>query len=184
MASTSANDLGIEAGVWNLDASHSSVEFTVRHIMVSKVRGHFEKFTANITIDEDVTKSSVSASIEAASITTRDEARDNHLKSADFFESDKYPTIDFVSTAIRPNGDDWKLVGNLTIRGITKPIELDLEFNGTQPDPYGGVRTGFSATGELSRKEFGIEWNAAVDGGGVVVGDKVTINLEVELVKA
>ncbi|WP_298335420.1 YceI family protein [Ferrimicrobium sp.] len=184
MATTSAKDLGIEPGVWNLDAAHSSVEFTVRHLMVSKVRGHFEKFTASVTIDEDVTKSSVTASIEAGSITTRDEARDNHLRSADFFESDKYPTIEFASTAIRPNGDDWKLLGNLTIRGVTKPIELDLEFNGTQADPYGGVRTGFSATGELSRKDFGIEWNAAVDGGGVVVGDKITINLEAELVKA
>jgi polyisoprenoid-binding protein YceI len=152
--------------------------------MVSKVRGHFEKFTANVTIDEDVTKSSVNASIEASSITTRDDSRDNHLRSADFFESDKFPTIDFSSTGIRPSGDDWKLLGNLTIRGISKPIELDLEFNGTQADPYGGVRTGFSASGEISRKEFGIEWNAAVDGGGVVVGDKVTINVEAELVKA
>jgi polyisoprenoid-binding protein YceI len=184
MATTSAKDLGITPGAWNLDPAHSSVEFTVRHLMVSKVRGHFEKFTATTNIDDDVTKSSVTASIEVGSITTRDEARDNHLRSADFFEADKYPTIEFVSTAIRPNGDDWKLVGDLTIRGITKPIELDLEFNGTQADPYGGVRTGFSATGELSRKEFGIEWNAAVDGGGVVVGDKVTINLEIELVKA
>jgi polyisoprenoid-binding protein YceI len=184
MATTLAKELGLEPGKWDADLAHSSVEFTVRHLMVSKVRGYFQKFDVEVEIAEDVTKSTVQAHIDASSVTTRDENRDNHLRSADFFEIDKYPTIDFRSTEIRPNGENWVLAGELTIRGLTRPIELALEFNGVQPDAYGGVRAGFTATGELSRRDFGLEWNMALEGGGVVVGDRVSIALEMQLVHA
>ncbi len=184
MPTISAKDLGIDTGKWSGDAAHSSVEFVVRHMMVSKVRGHFQKFEVEANVADDVTKSTVSATIYVDSITTRDEARDAHLKSADFFEADKHDTITFNSTSIRPDGDDWVLSGDLTIRGVTQPVDLALEFNGTSPDPYGGVRSGFSAHGELSRSAFGLEWNAALETGGVIVSDKVTIALEMELVKA
>jgi len=184
MATTLAKELGLEPGKWDVDLAHSSLEFTVRHLMVSKVRGYFQKFDVDVEIAEDVTKSTVHARIDANSITTRDENRDNHLRSADFFDVEKYPTIEFQSTEIRPNGEDWVLVGELTIHGITRPIELALEFNGIQPDAYGGVRAGFSATGELSRREYGLEWNMAVEGGGVVVGDRVQLAIEIQLVRS
>ncbi len=179
-----AEDLGLTPGRWNIDPAHSTVEFVVRHMMVAKVRGSFEKFEGYAEIAEDVTQSTVTATIDAASISTRDENRDNHLRSPDFLNVSEYPTITFSSTRIEPHGDDWSLVGDLTIRGTTRSVALTLEFNGTSPDPYGGMRAGFSATGEISRKEFGIEWNAALETGGVVVSDKVTLNLEIELVKA
>ena len=184
MPTTAAKDLGIATGEWTADASHSTVEFVVRHMMVSKVRGHFQKFEVKTDIAEDVTQSTVTAKIYADSITTRDEARDGHLRSADFFDTAKFDLITFNSTSIRPDGDSWVLSGDLTIRGVTKPIDLALEFNGTSPDPYGGLRSGFSARGQLSRAAFGLEWNAALETGGVIVGDTVTIALEMELVKA
>ncbi|ACU54638.1 YceI family protein [Acidimicrobium ferrooxidans DSM 10331] len=180
----SAQDLGIDTGRWNIDPTHSTVEFVVRHMMVSKVRGSFEKFEGYADIADDVTQSTVTATIDASTISTRDENRDNHLRSPDFLNVTEFPTITFTSTRIEPAGENWKLVGELTIRGVTRPVTLDLEFNGTSPDPYGGKRAGFSATGEISRKDFGIEWNAALETGGVVVSDKVTINIEIELVKA
>lgn len=181
---TKAQDLGLEPGRWNIDPTHSTVEFVVRHMMVSKVRGSFEKFEGYADIAEDVTQSSVTATIDAASISTRDDNRDNHVRSADFLDVARFPTITFTSTQILQHGDAWRLVGDLTLRGVTRPVELELEFNGTSPDPYGGKRAGFSAWGEISRKDFGVEWNAALETGGVVVSDKVTINIEVELVKA
>ncbi|MHB8189162.1 MAG: YceI family protein [Ferrimicrobium sp.] len=178
-----ATDLGLVPGTWSIDQSHSSIEFLVRHLMVSKVRGYFGKFEGSATVAEDLTTSAVAVTIQTESISTRDDARDNHLRGTDFFETEKYPTITFASTTIEPKGGDWRLIGDLTIRGVTKSIEFDLEFNGTQPDPYGGLRAGLSATGELSRKEFGLEWNAALETGGVMVGDRATLNVEIELVK-
>jgi polyisoprenoid-binding protein YceI len=171
---------GLAAGVWTIDLAHSEVSFSVRHLMVSKVRGTFTKFDAEITIAENVLDSSVRATVDMNSIDTREPNRDAHLRSADFFEIDRYPEMTFVSTSIRPHGDDYILAGDLTIKGVTKPVEFALEFSGVGADPWGGTRAGFSATAEISRSEFGVDLHMPLDGGGVVVGDKVHIHLEIE----
>ena len=170
------------AGQWVIDPSHSDVSFSVRHMMVSKVRGHFSKFEGEVTVGEDQLASSVTASIEVASIDTRDESRDNHLRSADFFDQVTYPTIDFRSTGVRADADGFVVSGDLTIHGVTRPVNLSLEFNGVSPDPWGGTRAGFSAATEISRKDFAIDLQMPLDGGGVVIGDKIQIALEVEAV--
>jgi polyisoprenoid-binding protein YceI len=174
----------IPAGTWTIDPSHSEVGFTVRHLMVSKVKGNFETFEGTITIAEDPLASSVTAEVDLGSINTRDAQRDAHLRSADFFETDTYPKLTFTSTSVEPAGSDYKVTGDLTIKGVTRSVVLDLEFNGVHPDPWGGTRSGFSATTEISRKDFGIDFEIPMDGGGVVVGDKVKIGLEVEAVLA
>jgi polyisoprenoid-binding protein YceI len=173
---------GLSTGTWVIDPAHTEVGFVVRHMMVSKVKGRFAKVEGTITVAEDVLKSSVEATIDAASIDTRDENRDAHLKSADFFEVEKYPTITFRSTGLRADGDDFVLDGDLTIHGTTRPVSLELEFNGTQPNPLaeGKPTAGFSAHTEISRKDFGLEWNVALETGGVLVADKIKIVLEVE----
>jgi polyisoprenoid-binding protein YceI len=173
---------GLVAGVWTLDPVHSEVGFVVRHLMVSKVRGKFTTFSGTITVAENPLESSVEATIDASSISTGDDNRDAHLRSADFFEADKHPTLVFHSTSVAPKGSDFVLTGDLTIHGVTRPVDLTLEFNGVSPDPWGGTRAGFSAQSEISRKDFGIEFNMPLDGGGVVIGDKVQITLEVEAV--
>jgi polyisoprenoid-binding protein YceI len=172
------------AGTWNIDPVHSEVGFSVRHLMVSKVRGKFNGFTGTITVGEDQLASVVEASIDATSVTTGDEARDNHLRSADFFEIEKHPTWTYKSTSVKQKGSDFVVEGDLTIHGVTKSTPLDLEFNGVGPDPWGGIRAGFTASTEISRKDFGLEFNMAVQGGGVVVGDKVKVELEIEAVLA
>lgn len=170
----------IPAGTWNIDPSHSEVGFSVRHLMVAKVKGWFESFSGTITIAEDPLQSSVEAEVDLNSINTRDETRDNHLRSADFFEVENHPKMTFKSTSVTPAGDDYKLVGDLSIKGTTKPVELDLEFNGIHPDPWGGTRIAFSATGEISRAAFGVDFEVPMDGPGVVVGDKIKLVLEAE----
>jgi polyisoprenoid-binding protein YceI len=180
--STATEVPGLVAGTWTLDPVHSEVGFMVRHLMVSKVRGEFATFSGVITIADNPLESSVTATIDATSIKTGDENRDAHLRSADFFEVEKYPEWTFHSTAVVPKGSDYVVTGDLTIHGVTRSVDLDLEFNGVSPDPWGGTRAGFSATTSLSRKDFGLEFNIPVDGGGVVVGDKVQINLEIEAV--
>jgi polyisoprenoid-binding protein YceI len=181
--STSAPTVpGLLAGTWTIDPAHSEVGFSVRHLMVSKVRGSFKTFEGTITIAENPLDSRVEARIDASSVDTREENRDNHLRSSDFFDVEKHPQITFVSTAVRPAGSDYRVTGDLTIHGVTRPVELDLEFNGVNADPWGGQRAGFSATTEISRADYGIEFNIPVDGGGVVVGDKIKINIEVEAV--
>ena len=172
----------IPAGTWTIDASHSEVGFSVRHLMVSKVKGNFERFDGTITIGEDPLASSVQVEVDLSSINTRDEQRDGHLRSSDFFEVETHPKMTFVSTKVEPAGSDYKVTGDLTIKGTTKPVVLDLEFNGVHPDPWGGTRSGFSAETEISRKEFGVDFEIPMDGGGVVVGDKIKIQLEVEAV--
>ncbi len=185
MSTATANKLdALTAGTWSVDAAHSRVGFVVRHLMVAKVRGHFSDFAAEISINEDKLLSSVSATVKADSITTSDESRDAHLRSADFFEVDKYPTLSFQSTKVEENGSDYTLYGDLTIHGVTKPVAFDLEFDGVAVDPWGNTKAGFTAETEISRKEFGLEWNAALETGGVVVGDKVKIQLEIEALKA
>ncbi len=172
----------IPAGTWTIDASHSEVGFSVRHLMVSKVKGNFETFEGTVTIADDPLQSSVQVEVDLSSINTRDAQRDGHLRSADFFEVESHPKMTFASTKVEPAGSNYKVTGDLTIKGTTKPVVLDLEFNGVHPDPWGGTRSGFSATAEISRKEFGVDFEIPMDGGGVVVGDKISISLEVEAV--
>lgn len=173
---------GYRAGTWTIDATHSDVSFTVRHMMVSKVRGHFRSFEGVIVTGEDPKDSSVRVTIDLSSIDTANAQRDAHLKSADFFDTEKHNQMTFVSTRIDSDGEDWTIVGDLTVKGITKTVELKTEVGGFGPDAYGGYRAGFSATTEISRKEFGVDIEMPLDGGGVVVGDKVSITLDIEAV--
>jgi polyisoprenoid-binding protein YceI len=170
----------IPAGTWQLDPSHSTVGFTVRHMMVSKVRGKFADFTADIEITDDPATSRVEATVRMASVYTGDAGRDEHLRAGDFFDIAEHPTMTFRSTSVRPAGDDFELTGDLTVRGVTKTVTFDLEVGGVAKDPWGGTRTGFTATTEISRKDFGLEYNAALETGGVLIGDKVKIELEIE----
>lgn len=152
--------------------------------MVSKVRGSFGTFTGTVTIDDNRLASSVTASVEMASVTTGDDGRDAHLRNSDFFDVETYPTMTFTSTQVRPDGGDYVLVGDLTIKGVTKQVEFELEFDGVSPDPWGGTRAGFSAEGEIDRRDFGLEWNMALDTGALMVGEKVKIALDIQAVKA
>jgi polyisoprenoid-binding protein YceI len=173
---------GYVAGTWDIDPVHSDISFTVRHMMVSKVRGHFDTFRGEIVTGADFSGSTVTATIDATSLNTGTEQRDNHIRSADFFEVETYPEWTFTSTAVRPDGDDFVLEGELTIKGRTRPVELDLELNGFGPDAYGGTRAGFTAKTTINRNDFGVDIKMPMDGGGVVVGDKVQITLEIEAV--
>jgi polyisoprenoid-binding protein YceI len=174
----------LSPGVWNVDPSHSTVGFVARHLMISKVRGRFGSFSGVVTIAEDPLASSVEATVDLASIDTGDAARDEHLRSADFFQVDPHPTMSFRSTEIRADGDDYVLAGELEIRGVSRPVEFKLEFDGVSQDPWGNTRAGFSAQAEVNRKDWGLEWNVALETGGVLVSEKVKIQLEIEAVKA
>jgi polyisoprenoid-binding protein YceI len=171
---------GLVPGVWAVDPSHSEIGFTARHLMVSKVRGRFTDYTATITIAPNVLDSTVEAVVQLDSVDTRDEKRDGHLKSADFFHVENHPTMSFTSTGIREHGSDFYLDGDLTIRGTTRPVTFDLEFNGVAAGPWGGHSAGFSAETEINRKDWGLEWNVALESGGVVVSEKIKISLEIE----
>jgi polyisoprenoid-binding protein YceI len=170
------------AGTWDIDPVHSEVSFSVRHMMVSKVRGRFGSFSGQIVTGEDVTGSSVTATIDATSIDTNNEQRDNHIRSADFFDVANHPTWSFASSAVRVDDGELRVDGELTIKGVTRPVTLSLEVEGFGPDAYGGTRAGFSASTTINRADFGVDISMPLDGGGVVVGDKVTINLEIEAV--
>jgi polyisoprenoid-binding protein YceI len=182
MTTTPVQVPGLTAGTWVIDLAHSEVSFTVRHLMVSKVRGTFTKFEGQIEVGEDLLASSVTATIDLSSIDTRDAGRDTHLRSADFFEIEKFPSMTYQSTSIRAEGDHFVVEGNLSLHGVTSSVPLTLESNGVGSDPWGGTRAGFSAEGEISRKDFGIDFSMPLDGGGVVVGDKVKIHIEIEAV--
>ena len=183
MTSTTAVQIpGYLAGAWDIDAAHSTVGFSVRHMMVSKVRGYFRDFSGEIVTAEVPEQSSVTATIDLSSIDTRQEQRDAHIRSADFFDVENHPTMTFRSTAVRTDGADWFVDGELTIKGNTRPVTLALELNGFGPDAYGGTRAGFSAKTEISRSEFGVDIQMPMDGGGVVVGDKISVELEIEAV--
>jgi polyisoprenoid-binding protein YceI len=175
---------GYIAGTWELDPAHTEIGFSVRHLMVSKVRGKFTGYTGSITTASVPEESSAEAEIDLSSITTGNDQRDGHLRSSDFFDVETSPKMTFRSTSIKPDGDTFKVTGDLTIRGITKSVVLDVELGGFGPDPYGGTRAGFTATGVINRHDFGVSWQGAIEGGGVVVGDKVTISLEIEAVLA
>ena len=173
---------GLSAGTWAIDPVHSSISFSVRHLVVSKVRGSFGTFSGAITVADDGTPS-VAAEIDVASVGTGNEQRDAHLRSADFFDVETYPTAAFRSTGVQAKGDDYVLDGEFTLKGITKPISLTLEFNGTNPGMGHGEVAGFEASVVVNRKDFGIDIDMPLETGGAVVGDKVTITLEIEALK-
>ena len=171
------------AATYQLDPSHTQVHFTIPHLMVFKVRGNFNDFAGTVEADgASKTLSSASAVIKTASIDTRNEKRDKHLRSADFFEADKYPEIRFVSKNVSGSGSDITVTGDLTIKGVTKEVTLSGGFLGAATDPWGNQRAGFEATGKINRRDFGLTWSKALETGGVVVGDEVEIGLEVEAV--
>nr|HEX4313979.1 YceI family protein [Kofleriaceae bacterium] len=168
---------------WDIDKVHSSIHFSVRHLMVSKVRGEFHDWAGTLSYDpDDITKSAIEVTIQTASVDTRDEKRDGHLKSADFLEVEKFPTITFKSAKVAKTSDGATLDGNLTIHGVTKPVTIAVETTQVVKDPWGGTRTGFSGTISINRKDFGLHWNAALETGGVLVGEKVEIHLELEAI--
>ncbi len=173
----------IPAGTWTIDTVHSAVGFSVKHLMVSKVRGTFDNFSGTITVAEDGTPA-VQAEIDVTSINTKNEQRDGHIKSADFFDAEQFPKATFVSTGVRQNGDDYVLDGDFTLKGVTKPVSLELEYNGTNPGMGQGAVAGFDAKTVINRKDFGIDIEMPLEGGGVVVGDKITITLEIEALQA
>jgi polyisoprenoid-binding protein YceI len=169
---------------WDFDLSHSGIHFHVRHLMVSKVHGRFTKWTGALELDEqDLTRSKVEVAIDAASIETKDDKRDEHLRSPDFLDVAAFPSITFKSTHITRDGDDYRVEGDLTIHGVTRPVALAVEGGGQVKDPWGNTRTGFSAKTSISRKDFGLTWNVALETGGFLVGDKLDINLEIEAIK-
>ena len=174
-----------QKAIYALDRSHTTVEFIVRHLMITKVRGRFTAFDGQIELapGSDL-PTSITATIDAASIDTREEQRDAHLRSADFFEVEKYPHLIFESTRIHGTPDDLTIDGKLTIRGVTRNVKLTGSFEGRASDPWGGVRVGYEAHATINRKDFGLAWNAALETGGVVVGDEVRIELNVEAVLA
>jgi polyisoprenoid-binding protein YceI len=172
-------------GTWSVDPTHTHIGFSVRHLMVSKVRGSFGDFTAEVTIAENLLESTLSAVVQMASIVTGNDDRDGHLRTNDFFAIEEHPTMSLVSTGFEARGgDDYVMHADLTIRGITKPVDFEIEFGGIGGDPWGGTRAGFEAKATINRKDWGIAWNAPVETGGVVIGEKVDIQLEVELVKS
>lgn len=171
-------------GTWTIDPSHSTVSFVARHLVITKVRGTFGEVSGTVAIAEEKLASTVTATIGMQSVSTGDEGRDGHLKSADFFDVETYPTMTFASTAIRGDGAEYVLTGDLTIKGVTKSIELDLEFEGVSPDPWGGTRVGFSAKGEINRRDFGLDFDVKIDTGGALVSEKIKIELEIQAVKA
>jgi len=181
--STTATETGYVAGTWTIDPVHSEVGFSVRHMVVSKVRGRFTGVTGTITTAANPLESSATAEIDLTTIDTSNAQRDDHLRSADFFEVEKYPTMTYRTTAIRPAGEDFIVDGELTLKGVTKNVPLKLELNGFGPDAYGGTRAGFTATGEISRSEFDVSFSGVIEGtGGAVVGDKVALHLEIEAI--
>jgi polyisoprenoid-binding protein YceI len=181
-----AASLPATAESWSLDASHSTVGFSVRHMMVTNVKGGFGKFAAKVDgSPADPATAKISATIEVASVDTRDAKRDEHLRSADFFDTGKFPEMTFTSTKVeKTSATTAKVTGNLTLRGVTKPVVLDVEYTSPLKNPWGKTVVGASATGKINRKDFGVNWSKSLDGGGLVVGDDVTIQLDLQFVKS
>ena len=187
MTTTIANPAGTSTTTWNIDPAHSAAEFKVKHMMISNVKGKFTGLTGKLLLNEaDVSRSSVEASIRVATLNTGDEQRDGHLKSGDFFDVEKFQTMNFVSTKVQPTGKgEGKVTGDLTLHGVTKQVTFDVE-GPSEPgkDPWGNTRIGLSATAKINRKDFGLAWNAALETGGALVGEEVTISLDVQFIKA
>jgi polyisoprenoid-binding protein YceI len=170
---------------WEIDNSHSGVHFTVRHMVFAKVHGAFSKWTASLDLDEaDFTKSKVNATIDVASIDTNEEKRDGHLRSADFFDAENHPKLTFAGKGIKKvDAEHYQVSGDLTIRGTTKPVTLDVEYGGRGKDPWGMERVAFTAKAKIDRKDFGLTWNQVLEAGGVLVGEKIDIAIEIEAIK-
>lgn len=171
---------GYKAGTWTIDPAHSEVGFSIRHLMISKVKGKFTNFEATFTTPENPLETSVTAKAEIASVSTGEPNRDGHLATGDFFDAAQFPYIEFVSTGARQDGSDFKVDGELSMHGVTKPVTFDFEFNGFSQDPYGNYKAGATATTVINREDFGLNYNTALETGGVLLGEKVTITIEIE----
>jgi polyisoprenoid-binding protein YceI len=183
---TTATTLGELTGDYTIDAAHTRIGFVARHAMVTKVRGAFNDFEGTIRIDgAEPAKSSAEVAIKAASIDTRNSQRDDHIRSADFLELEKYPEITFVSRTVAQTGDTtFEVTGDLTVKDVTRPVTVEFEYEGTAKDPFGNVRIGFEGAVTISRKDYGITWNAALETGGVLVGDKIVLEFEVSAIRS
>lgn len=187
MSITAASIPGYKAGTWNIDPTHSSVGFSVRHLMISKVKGTFDTFQATFTTGENPLNTTVSAHADVASINTNEAGRDEHLRTNDFFEAEKFPQISFVSKTVKvKDAEDGEFIvtGDLTIKGVTKTVDFDFEFGGFATDPYGNYKAAATAEAEINREDFGLSWNAALETGGVLVGEKVKITIDLQAVLA
>jgi len=173
----------IQPGTYTIDSAHSTIEFAVRHMMISTVKGRFGDVAGSLTLPE-IGAPIVEATIKAASIDTRNEMRDNHLKSGDFFDAEQFPELRFMSTAAHRTPGGYKLIGDLTIKGVTRPLTLSVTEEGAGVDPWGNQKVAYSATGKFNRGDFGLNWNAALETGGVLVSDEVKVSLDVQLVNA
>jgi polyisoprenoid-binding protein YceI len=171
---------GYRVGTWVIDPTHTEVGFSVRHLAISKVKGKFERFSGTLVTAENPLDSTVEATVEVASINTNQADRDGHLRTGDFFAADEFPEFTFTSTGVRQNGSDFAVDGELTLRGVTKPVTFDFEFGGFGADAYGNYKAGFTATTVVKREDFGIQWNAPLETGGLLLGSDVTITLDVQ----
>lgn len=174
----------IETGSWKLDEAHTKVGFVARHLMVTKVRGHFDEFDSKIEVADELAESQVEVALDAASITTGANDRDQHLRSADFLDVENHPKLTFRSTEIRQDGDEWKITGDLTIRGETRPVTLDATYEGAATDPWGNEHIGFSASTTIKREDWGLTWNTQLEGGGWLVSKEVDLEIEGQLVRS
>lgn len=168
---------------WTIDPTHSEVGFKVKHMMFTNVKGLFNDYSANIDFNDDLKNANLQFEAKINSIFTNNADRDNHLKSADFFDAEQYPTLNFKSTNIQGNGSEYEITGDLTIKGITKPVTLNAEFSGLMTDPWGNTKVGLNLDGKINRKDFGLTYNAALETGGVLVGEDVKLNAEIQLVE-
>ncbi len=184
MTSVVATPVSLAAGTWQIDPAHSHVEFAVRHLMISTVKGRFGDVSGTLEVNPaDPAKSVVDVTINVTSIDTREAQRDTHLRSADFFDVERFPTMRFKSTRISGDGDDFKVIGDLTIRDITREVTLEVTSEGQGKDPWGNERAGYSAKGKINRADFGLTWNQALETGGVLVGNEIKISIDVEVIK-
>jgi len=181
MTTNLASRSDYRVGTWKLDPTHSELSFWVRHLKISKVRGTFENFDVTVITPEDPSKISVEASIDVSSVSTGVEARDNHLRSSDFFLVEEHPHMLFRSTGFQVDGDDFTMEGELTLRGVTQPVTLTGEFGGVITDDYGNIKAGASASTKINRQDFGVSWNAALEAGGFTLGDDVTISIDLQV---
>ena len=181
---STTTSVSIPTGTWTIDPTHTRIGFVARHMMVTKVRGSFSEFSAEVEVAENPFESKLSAEVQMASIDTGSADRDGHLRTNDFFDIEQYPTMRLVSSGFEGSGESYVMHADLTIKGVTKPVDFELEFDGVGQDPWGGTRAGFTATTTINRKDWGIEWNAPLETGGVLVGEKIQIELDVQLVKS
>lgn len=172
---------GLVPGTWKLDAAHSEITFSVRHLAISKVKGTFESFDVTVETTSNPLDTKLTASIDVSSVNTRQKDRDNHLRTSDFFAIDEHPTIEFVSTGVRQDGDEWLLDGDLTLRGVTKPVTFRGEFGGVTVNGYGQTVAGAEFTTKINRHDFGVNWNAALEAGGLTLGEDVTVNIDAQV---